>query len=127
LVANTVKLGRAFARHVGRSQGVISADNLAPPPNRIYIVMEIEFDPHKDATNIAKHGISLERAADMEMLAAERDTRFDYGEQRFRVWGKIDGTFYCLALTTRGGKIRPISLRRAHSKEIKLHVPRQIP
>jgi len=87
--------------------------------------MQIEFDPRKDAANIAKHGISLARAAEMEMLAAEPDTRFDYGEQRFRVWGRIDGAFYCLALTTRSGGIRAISLRRAHLKEMKLHVPKQ--
>lgn len=110
---------------MGLSQGVISADKLVHGPNRIYISMEIEFDPRKDDANVAKHGISLARAADIEMLAAEPDRRFDYGEQRFRVWGRIDGTFYCLALTTRSGRIRAISLRRAHLKEMKLHVPSQ--
>jgi uncharacterized DUF497 family protein len=29
--------------------------------------VEIEFDPAKDAANIAKHGISLARAADLEV------------------------------------------------------------
>ena len=45
--------------------------------------MKIEFDPTKDATNIAKHNISLARAVEFEMLAVQPDTRFDYGEERF--------------------------------------------
>jgi uncharacterized DUF497 family protein len=81
--------------------------------------MKIEFDPIKDATNIAKHQISLARASDFEMLAVQPDTRFDYGEERYRAWGLIDGVAFCLAFTTRGGKVRAISLRRAHAKEMK--------
>ena len=53
--------------------------------------MPIEFDPDKDATNMAKHGMSLSRAVDFEMLAVLPDTRFDYGEERYRAWGLIDG------------------------------------
>jgi uncharacterized DUF497 family protein len=75
--------------------------------------------PSRDATNIDKHQISLARAAAFEMLAVQPDTRFDYGEERYRVWGRIDGVAFCLAFTTRGGKVRAISLRRAHAKEMK--------
>ena len=82
----------------------------------------IEFDGTKDATNVAKHGISLARAADLQMLEVRRDNRFDYGEERFRAWGLIDGEAYCLAFTTRNGVVRPISLRRAHIKEMKRNV-----
>lgn len=85
--------------------------------------MSIDFDPDKDERNIAKHGISLARAADMEMLAVKRDERFSYGELRFRAWGTIDGGAYCFAFTTRGNRTRAISLRRAHKKEMKRHVP----
>ena len=81
--------------------------------------MKIEFDPVKDATNIDKHQISLARATDFEMLAVQPDRRFDYGEERYRVWGFIDGVAFCLAFTTRGCKVRAISLRRAHAKEMK--------
>ena len=76
--------------------------------------MDIEFD----AANIEKHQISLARAVDFEMLAVQPDLRFDYGEQRYRAWGLIDGVAHCLAFTTRDGKVRPISLRRAHAKEM---------
>lgn len=81
--------------------------------------MEIEFDPAKDAANIEKHGISLERAADLELLAYVEDDRF--AEPRFRLYGLIDGVAHCVAGTERDGKVRVISLRRAHAKEMKRH------
>lgn len=77
----------------------------------------IEFDPAKDAANIAKHGVSLARAADLDVLADIADLRFE--EPRRRAYGLIDGVHYCLAYTIRNGALRPISLRRAHQKEIK--------
>ena len=52
--------------------------------------MNIEFDPRKDAANIAKHGISLSRADELEVLAAVEDHRFS-NEVRFRAYGFIDG------------------------------------
>ena len=85
--------------------------------------MDIEFDPAKNQSNIAKHGISLGRAAELEDMIVERDERFDYGEARFRAWGLIDGLPYFFAFTTRGNRIRAISLRRAHQKEIRRIVP----
>jgi uncharacterized DUF497 family protein len=85
--------------------------------------MPIEFDPAKDAANIEKHGVSLSRAADLEILAFVEDDRNDYGETRYRAWGLIDGKAYCLAFTNRAGKIRAISLRRAHKKEMKRYAP----
>jgi uncharacterized DUF497 family protein len=77
----------------------------------------VEFDAAKDARNVAKHGISLARAADLEVHAVERDPRQLYGEPRFRAWGLIDGMAWCLAFTLRGGRVRAISLRRAGAKE----------
>jgi uncharacterized DUF497 family protein len=58
--------------------------------------MPIEFDAEKDRANIAKHGISLARAADLEILA----------------------------FTDRQGALRAISLRRARRKEMDRHVPK---
>ena len=82
--------------------------------------MEIEFDPDKDAANLAKHGISLARAVELELFAYVDDSR--YREARFRLYGLIDGAPYCLAGTDRAGVVRVISLRRAHAKEMKRHV-----
>lgn len=84
--------------------------------------MEITFDPAKNLSNLAKHGIELSRAADMAVLWTKPDLRKDYGEERHLAWGTIDGLYYCLAFTKRGQTLRVISLRRAHLKEIKHHV-----
>ena len=79
--------------------------------------VDIEFDPAKDEANIAKHGMSLARAAELDVLADVADGRFT--EDRRRMYGLIDGLPFCLAYTLRGGMIRAISLRRAHLKEFR--------
>lgn len=83
--------------------------------------MEITFDPAKDAINIAKHGLSLADAHRFEMSEAlvEVDDRADYGETRFRAFGRIDGVGHCLVFMIRDGAIRAISFRRAHEKEMR--------
>ena len=83
----------------------------------IHKPVEIEFDPAKGAANIEKHGISLSRAADLVPLVFVEDDRFE--EPRYRVYGFIDDVPHCLAATDRGGKVRVISLRRAHAKEMR--------
>lgn len=80
----------------------------------------MKFDPEKDALNVAKHGISLGRAADLEVVARVVDDRFE--EFRLRAYGLIEGRPFCLAYTIRDGEVRPISLRRAHRKEYRRHV-----
>lgn len=103
----------------GLSAYTITVDAL---PSRIYKnVMGIEFDPAKDAANIAKHGVSLSRAADLEIHAVVADARV-YGEDRQLAFGMIDGAPYCLVFTIRDEAVRAISLRRAHLKEYRRHV-----
>ncbi len=86
--------------------------------------MEIEFDPAKDAANIAKHGVSLARAADLELEGVEQDHRAAYGEARFRGFGLLDGLPHSVAFTLpRTGVMRVFSLRRAHLREYRRHVP----
>ncbi|MFC3713885.1 BrnT family toxin [Sphingoaurantiacus capsulatus] len=83
--------------------------------------MEIDFDPAKDAANIAKHGISLKAAEglDWEVAVVMADDRFDYGEVRFRAFGRIENAGFCFVFTERSGRLRAISLRRAHEKELR--------
>jgi uncharacterized DUF497 family protein len=83
----------------------------------------VAFDPDKDARNIAKHGISLARAVEMDMAAAliREDDRFDYGETRYIAFGEIEDELYCLIFTFRGSRVRAISLRKANKKEIIRH------
>lgn len=85
--------------------------------------MSIAFDPDKEARNVAKHGISLARAEEMDMAAAliREDDRFDYRETRYIAFGEIDDTLHCLVFTFRGSKVRAISLRKANKKEIRRH------
>ena len=80
--------------------------------------MEVEFDPAKDRANIAKHGVSLARAADLTGIVLIEDARRNYGETRYRAWDYIEGVAYSLAFTIRGDAMRPISLRRASTKEM---------
>lgn len=83
--------------------------------------MAVEFDPAKDTANVAKHGVSLVRAAELEGLVVVPDGRFE--EPRFRGYGLIDGVAFCLAFTLRGDVVRAISLRRAHAKEYRRYAP----
>jgi uncharacterized DUF497 family protein len=83
--------------------------------------MGIEFDPAKDIANVEKHGISLARAADLEILRFVENTRPEDGERRFRLYGNLDGTAYCAIVTLRGDVVRAISLRKANRTERKRH------
>ena len=46
--------------------------------------MKIEFDPDKDEKNVKKHGLSLNRFVELDLLSGiiEPDARRDYGEER---------------------------------------------
>ena len=83
--------------------------------------MRVAFDPGKDTSNREKHGLSLERASEIDLRAAHilADDRQDYGEQRWRAYGMLDGRLHMLAFTFRDGTLRAISLRRANAKESK--------
>jgi len=79
----------------------------------------IEFDAAKSADNVRKRGIGFERFAEMDLDRAisVEDTRKDYGEQRLRVLGDINGLLHAAVITPRGDRIRVISLRRANRRE----------
>ena len=49
----------------------------------VYTKMQIEFDPAKDDINIAKHGVSLARAVELEILTFIEDDRNDYRAFRY--------------------------------------------
>jgi len=59
-----------------------------------------EWDDGKEAINRAKHGIGFAAVADFDWDSAtfELDERYDYGEERYRAFGLIQGRPYCLAL-----------------------------
>lgn len=86
--------------------------------------METEFDPGKDAGNIAKHGLSLADAAALEWdsLWAMEDGRRDYGEPRMIGYALMGSRLYCVVFVDRGPVRRIISLRRANNREIRRYV-----
>ena len=86
--------------------------------------MQIEFDPKKDAGNLAKHGVSLGMAYELDWNAALVwvDDRFEYGELRMIALAPRTNTIYYVALVDRGDVRRIISLRRATRREVKHYV-----
>ena len=81
--------------------------------------MDISFDPKKNAQNIARHGISMERALEFEWHDAllDEDSRRDYGEHRYRALGRIASRLHMLVFTPRDGRTHVISLRKANRRE----------
>ncbi len=81
---------------------------------------EIEWDNAKDAENLVKHRLSLSAFVGFdEEAAVSIDERYDYGEVRYRAFGRIDGIGHCLVFTIRDNKRRLISFRRARDKEMR--------
>jgi len=80
----------------------------------------IEFDSAKDARNLAKHGVSLARAAELfeQPFRETEDLRADYGERRFIAYGLIEERLFACVYVWRGGRRRIVSLRKANRREI---------
>ncbi|MDR2727816.1 MAG: BrnT family toxin [Chitinispirillales bacterium] len=49
------------------------------------------------------------------------DDRFDYGENRRRIYGLCFDACMCITYTIRNGAYRIISIRRVHEKERKIY------
>lgn len=86
--------------------------------------MKIEFDPAKDASNQAKHGVSLSLASQLEWDAALvwLDDRYKYGELRMIALAPQTNVLYYVAFVERAEARRIISLRRANRREVKHYV-----
>jgi uncharacterized DUF497 family protein len=85
--------------------------------------MQIGFDPAKDASNQAKHGVSLALAEELDWGAALVwvDDRFDYSELRIVALAPKTKILYYVAFVERGELRRIISLRRANRREVKYY------
>lgn len=86
--------------------------------------MRIEFDPAKDISNQAKHGVSLSLAVELDWEAALVwiDERLEYGETRMIALAPKTEILYYVAFVDRGNVRRIISLRRANRREVKYYV-----
>jgi len=82
--------------------------------------MKFRFDPIKDAANLAKHGISLSAAANLEWNEALvwMDVRYDYGEPRQSALVPLANRLYFVAFVDKGDESRVISLRKANKREV---------
>ncbi len=85
--------------------------------------MAITFDPAKNESNIAKHGISLQQTEKFDFGAAyyDVDDSIDYGEVRYNAIGWLDALLHTLTFTQEGDTIRAISLRKATKQEQRIY------
>ena len=87
--------------------------------------MHIEFDTHKNDTNILDRGLSFERVVNFEFETAvfKQDTRRDYGESRQIGYAIAGDRLYCVVFVDRPPDMpterRIISLRKANSREVR--------
>jgi uncharacterized DUF497 family protein len=82
--------------------------------------MIVDFDPAKDDTNRAKHGVPLAFGARLfedkghTVLPSFRPID---GEDRYKAVGMVDGRLWTAIYVLRGGTVRLISVRRSNSGE----------
>ena len=83
--------------------------------------MKITFDPRKNDDNIRERQLSFDEVSKLEWSSAVilEDTRKDYGERRFRVFGYIEERLYAVVFTPREDAVHVISFRKANSREVK--------
>ena len=84
--------------------------------------MEFEWDDAKSDACFAQRGFDFAyviRAFLDEERIVGRDHRWDYGEDRYRLLGAIEGRVFVVIYTVRGTAIRIISARKAKRKEVR--------
>ncbi len=82
--------------------------------------MEFEWDENKNKLNKEKHGIDFNDAKkvfDDEKSKISPDLRKDYGENRWKIIGKIYGTIISVIYTVRDKVTRIISARKSSNSE----------
>jgi uncharacterized DUF497 family protein len=86
--------------------------------------LKIQFDTKKSKTNFAKHGFLLSACEDISWDSAviSKDTRKNYGEDRYVATAMRDDQMVTFVFTPRKGEIRIISLRKANKKEERMYV-----
>ncbi len=89
--------------------------------------MAFEFDPRKSAANLAKHGIDFVEAQrlweDPDLLEIPARTE---DEPRWLIVGRLSTRHWSAVVTSRGGVIRIISVRRSRGEEVALYEGEEI-
>ena len=88
--------------------------------------MEIGFDPAKRAWTLEHRGLDF---ADVERVFAGprytvEDGRRDYGETRYRTFGRLEDRLVVIVWTPRGEIRHIISMRKANEREERRYGPR---
>ena len=82
--------------------------------------MEFEWDTTKSDACLARRGFDFAYAIRAFLDAdrvEDRDRRWDYGEDRYRLLGAIEGRVFVVIYTVRGSIMRIISARKANCRE----------
>jgi uncharacterized DUF497 family protein len=89
--------------------------------------MRITYDPEKNQRNIQERGLSFDEVENLDWGTALilKDERHDYGEERYRVLGRIGERLYAVVFTPREDEMRVISFRRANRREEVLYERRR--
>ncbi len=85
---------------------------------------EFEWDKTKSKACRAQRGFDFRfasRALCDPHRTVVRDRRAEYGENRFRLLGRIDGRVFVVIYTMRRSAIRITSARKANKREIREH------
>ncbi|MFM7120206.1 MAG: BrnT family toxin [Gammaproteobacteria bacterium] len=86
------------------------------------LLMNLEWDDDKSNRCLENRGFDFAYAAlvflDPDRVVFE-DNRFEYGEDRYIMVGRVEGRLFVIAYTPRGDSIRIISARKANAREIK--------
>ena len=87
------------------------------------IVVDITYDPAKDARNIRERQLSFARASEFDFATAlvEIDNRKEYGEVRYVALGLVGERVHALVFTETETGIRVISFRKANKREVRRH------
>jgi len=84
--------------------------------------MEVEWDEAKSERCRRERGFSfadvLPAFSDPERMI-EPDWRYEYGEERFCLYGRVEGRLFVIVYTVRDKTIRIISARKANKREQK--------
>ena len=90
--------------------------------NGLHTAVEFEWDDAKSKDCLSQRGFDfayvIRAFLDREKTIGQ-DHRFDYGEDRYRVLGKIEGRVFVAIYTIRGATIRIVSARKANAREVR--------
>jgi uncharacterized protein len=85
--------------------------------------MELEWDETKRQQTLQERGLDFAEVSrfDADTIVTVPDTRFDYGEIRYRSTGYLDGVLCRYCWTSRFGRMRIISMRKVNDRERKIY------